>query len=293
RYSRELRDNVEALKRVLIPTPSGAQIPISYVADIIIKKGPPVIKSENARTTAWLYVDIRDIDVGTYVQNARKVVEEKVKFPEGYSLVWSGQYEYMERAQKRLQLVIPITLVIIFLLLYFNFKNIQESIIVMLSLPFSLVGGIWYLYILDYNFSVAVGVGFIALAGVAAETGVIMLIYLDQAYKDMKNKGKMRNMSDLYHAIIEGAVNRVRPKMMTVMAIMAGLIPIMWGTGTGSQVMKRIAAPMIGGMVTSTILTLIVIPAIYELWKGREVKRLAAEVVTDDEEGNSSADSAE
>ncbi len=293
RYSRELRDNVEALKRVLIPTPSGAQIPISYVADIIIKKGPPVIKSENARTTAWLYVDIRDIDVGTYVQNARKIVEEKVKFPEGYSLVWSGQYEYMERAQKRLQLVIPITLVIIFLLLYFNFKNIQESIIVMLSLPFSLVGGIWYLYILDYNFSVAVGVGFIALAGVAAETGVIMLIYLDQAYKDMKNKGKMRNMSDLYHAIIEGAVNRVRPKMMTVMAIMAGLIPIMWGTGTGSQVMKRIAAPMIGGMVTSTILTLIVIPAIYELWKGREVKRLAAEVVTDDEEGNSSVDSAE
>ena len=199
----------------------------------------------------------------------------------------------MERAQKRLQLVIPITLVIIFLLLYFNFKNIQESVIVMLSLPFSLVGGIWYLYILDYNFSVAVGVGFIALAGVAAETGVIMLIYLDQAYKDMKNKGKMRNMNDLYHAIIEGAVNRVRPKMMTVLAIMAGLIPIMWGTGTGSQVMKRIAAPMIGGMVTSTILTLIVIPAIYELWKGREVKRLAAEVVTDDEEGNSSADSAE
>ena len=293
RYSRELRDNLEALKRVLIPTPTGVQIPLSYVADVEIKKGPPVIKSENARTTAWLYVDIRGIDVGTYVQNARKLVEEKVKFPEGYSLVWSGQYEYMERAQKRLQLVIPITLVIIFLLLYFNFKNIQESVIVMLSLPFSLVGGIWYLYILDYNFSVAVGVGFIALAGVAAETGVIMLIYLDQAYKDMKNKGKMRNMNDLYHAIIEGAVNRVRPKMMTVLAIMAGLIPIMWGTGTGSQVMKRIAAPMIGGMVTSTILTLIVIPAIYELWKGREVKRLAAEVVADDEEGNSSADSAE
>ncbi len=290
RYSRELRDNIEALKRVLIPTPTGTQIPISYVADIEIKKGPPVIKSENARTTAWLYVDIRGIDVGTYVEKARKVVEEKVKFPEGYSLVWSGQYEYMERAQKRLQLVIPITLVIIFLLLYFNFKNIQESLIVMLSLPFSLVGGIWYLYILDYNFSVAVGVGFIALAGVAAETGVIMLIYLDQAYKDMKDRGRMRSMSDLYHAIIEGAVNRVRPKMMTVMAIMAGLIPIMWGTGTGSQVMKRIAAPMIGGMVTSTILTLIVIPAIYELWKGREVKRLAAEVVADDEEGNSSVD---
>ncbi|RMH63575.1 MAG: efflux RND transporter permease subunit [Calditrichaeota bacterium] len=287
RYKRELRDNIEALKRVLIPTPTGAQIPLSYVADIEIKKGPPVIKSENARTTAWLYVDIRDMDVGTYVQNARKVVDENVPFPEGYSIVWSGQYEYMERAQKRLQLVVPITLVIIFLLLYFNFKNIGESLIVMLSLPFSLVGGIWYLYILGYNFSVAVGVGFIALAGVAAETGVIMLIYLDQAYNTMKKSGRMRNMKDLYHAIIEGAVNRVRPKMMTVMAIMAGLIPIMWGSGTGSQVMKRIAAPMIGGMVTSTLLTLIVIPVIYELYKGREVRKLAADMDADNEEGTS------
>ncbi len=282
RYKRELRDNLEALKRTLVPTPSGAQIPISYVANVEIKKGPPVIKSENSRTTAWLYVDLRGIDVGTYVQNARKVVEAEVKFPEGYSLVWSGQYEYMERAQKRLQLVIPVTLVIIFLLLYFNFKNIEESLIVMLSLPFSLVGGIWFMYFLGYNFSVAVGVGFIALAGVASETGVIMLIYLDNAYKEMKMKGQMRSMSDLYHAIIEGAVNRVRPKMMTVMAIMAGLIPIMWGSGTGSQVMKRIAAPMIGGMVTSTILTLIVIPAIYELWKGREVKTIMAELAADE-----------
>ncbi|RMF58360.1 MAG: efflux RND transporter permease subunit, partial [Calditrichaeota bacterium] len=277
RYSRELRDNITDLGRVLIPTPTGAQIPLNYVADISLHKGPPVIKSENARKTAWLYVDLRGIDVGTYVKNAKKVVEEQIDFPEGYSIVWSGQYEYMQRAQQRLRVVVPVTLLIIFLLLYFNFKNIQESLIVMLSLPFSLVGGIWFLYLLDYNFSVAVGVGFIALAGVAAETGVVMLIYLDHAYKDRLMRGKMRSMKDLYEAIIEGAVERVRPKMMTVTAIMAGLLPILWGHGTGSQVMKRIAAPMVGGMITSTILTLIVIPAIYELWKGREVKRLMKE----------------
>ena len=291
RYMRELRDNLPMLKRVLISTPTGAKIPLEYVADIEIKKGPPVIKSENARKTAWLYVDIRDIDVGTYVKLAKQAVEEKVDFPEGYSIVWSGQYEYMERAQKRLQIVVPITLVIIFLLLYFNFKNITESLIVMLSLPFSLVGGIWFMYILDYNFSVAVGVGFIALAGVAAETGVVMLIYLDHAYKDRLLKGKMRNLGDLYEAIIEGAVERVRPKMMTVTAIMAGLLPILWGSGTGSQVMKRIAAPMVGGMVTSTILTLIVIPAIYYLWKSHEVKRLQAQLAAGDSQAPSEAGS--
>ena len=287
RYSRELRDNLAALKRVMIPTPTGTQIPLEYVADIHIKKGPPVIKSENARTTAWLYVDIRNIDVGTYVKNAKKVVEEQVDFPEGYSVVWSGQYEYMQRAQQRLRIVVPITLVIIFLLLYFNFKNIQESVIVMLSLPFSLVGGIWFLYFLGYNFSVAVGVGFIALAGVAAETGVVMLIYLDHAYNDLKNKGMMRGLKNLYEAVIYGAVERVRPKMMTVTAIMAGLLPIMWGHGTGSQVMKRIAAPMVGGMVSSTILTLVVIPAIYYLWKSREVKKLAVAIAEDEAEQES------
>jgi Cu(I)/Ag(I) efflux system membrane protein CusA/SilA len=277
RYSRELRDNIEDLNRVLIPTPTGAQIPLSYVADVSIRKGPPVIKSENARKTAWLYVDIRGIDVGTYVKNAIKIVDEQVDFPEGYSLVWSGQYEYMQRAQQRLRIVIPVTLLIIFLLLYFNFKNVQESLIVMLSLPFSLVGGIWFLYLLHYNFSVAVGVGFIALAGVAAETGVVMLIYLDHAFDNRKFAGKMRGLKDLYEAVIEGAVERVRPKMMTVTAIMAGLLPILWGHGTGSQVMKRIAAPMVGGMITSTVLTLVVIPSIYYLWKSREVKKLAAE----------------
>ena len=273
RYSRELRDNLPALRRVLIPTPTEAQIPLSYVADFSIVNGPPVIKSENARTTSWVYVDIRDIDVGTYVKNARAAVHEQVDLPEGYSMVWSGQYEYMERARQRLQVVIPLTLIIIFLLLYLNFKNITESLIVMLSLPFSLVGGIWLLYLFDYNLSVAVGVGFIALAGVAAETGVIMLIYLDQAWKERRARGQMTSLKDLYEAIIVGAVDRVRPKMMTVMAIMAGLLPILWGHGTGSQVMKRIAAPMVGGMVSSTILTLVVIPVIYYLWKSRALKR--------------------
>ena len=278
RYSRELRDNLSALKRVLIPTSSGAQIPLNYVADISIIKGPPAIKSENARTTAWLYVDLRGIDVGTYVKNAKKVIDKKVDFPEGYSLVWSGQYEYMERAQKRLNIVVPITLVVIFLLLYFNFKNFAESLIVMLSLPFALVGGIWFMYFLDYNFSVAVGVGFIALAGLAAETGVVMLVYLDNVFADWKRSGRLHSLEDLYDIVIEGAVNRVRPKLMTVVTTMVGLTPILWGTGAGSQTMKRIAAPMVGGLVSSTVLTLIVIPAIYYLWKSHEINKMATSI---------------
>ena len=275
RYARELRDNLPALRRILVPTPSGTKIPLGYVADIKLSKGPPVIKSENARRSAWLYVDLRDIDVGTYVKNARKVVNAQVTFPEGYNIVWSGQYEYMERASKRLNLVVPITLVIIFLLLYFNFKNLTESLLVMLSLPFALVGGIWFMYILGYNFSVAVGVGFIALAGLAAETGVVMLVYLDNVYKDYLREGKMRNVKDLHRAIIDGAVERVRPKLMTVTTTMVGLLPILWGTAAGSQTMKRIAAPMVGGMVSSTILTLIVIPVLYFLWKKHELRRVA------------------
>ncbi|MCY3594380.1 MAG: efflux RND transporter permease subunit [Bacteroidetes bacterium] len=273
RYSRELRDNLPALNRVLIPTPTGAQIPLSYVADFSIVKGPPVIKSENARKTSWVYVDIRDTDVGSYVSHARTAINEQVIFPEGYSIVWSGQYEYIERARQRLQLVVPITLLVIFVLLYLNFKSVTESLIVMLSLPFSVVGGIWLLYVLGYHLSVAVGVGFIALAGVAAETGVIMLIYLNQAYREKLSQGQMNSLKDLYDAIIAGAVDRVRPKMMTVITIMAGLLPILWGTGTGSEVMKRIVAPMVGGMISSTILTLIVIPVIYYLWKSRALRR--------------------
>lgn len=268
RYGSELRDTPERLRRILVPTPMGAQVPITQIADIRIVKGPSVIKSENARKNAWIYVDIKNIDVGTYVKKAQQVVREKIKLPPGYSMIWSGQYEYMVRAQKRLMIVVPMTLVIIFLLLYFNFKNVAESLIIMLSVPFSLTGGLWLMYILGYNMSVAVAVGFIALAGVAAETGVVMLIYLDIAYGKYKSRyGDAFGKRHLQEAIEEGAALRVRPKMMTVVAIMAGLMPIMWSHGTGSQVMKRIAAPMVGGMVSATILTLIVVPAIYGLWK--------------------------
>jgi Cu(I)/Ag(I) efflux system membrane protein CusA/SilA len=278
RYPRELRDNLNRLDRVLIPTPTGAQIPLSYAAEVNIIKGPPVIKSENSRRTAWLYVDIKDIDVGTYVKNAKQAVNEQINFPEGYSLVWSGQYEYMQRVEKRLQVVVPITILIIFILLYLNFKNLTESFIVLFSLPFSVVGGIWFMYILGYNLSVAVGVGFIALAGLAAETGVVMLVYLDNVFKEWKIEGHIRSLKDLYQIVIEGAVERVRPKMMTVLTTMLGLFPILIGTGTGSQVMKRIAAPMVGGMITSTILTLVVIPVVFYLWKTREVKQILEEM---------------
>lgn len=273
RYSRELRDNLPALQRVLIATPTGAYIPLSYVADFEIVKGPALIKSENARKNAWIYVDLRGIDVGTYVKNAKQVIAAEVDIPDGYSIVWSGQYEYMERANQRLRIVIPITLLIIFLLLFLNFRNIQESLLVMMSLPFAMVGGIWLLYVLDYNLSVAVGVGFIALSGVAAEIGVILLTYLDQSYKERVSAGRMNNLADLKEAIFSGTARRIRPIIMTVTAIIAGLLPIMWGHGTGSQVMKRIAAPMIGGMVSVTILSLLVLPAVYFLWKSREVRR--------------------
>ncbi len=269
RYGSELRDTPAKLRRILVPTPSGAQIPITQLADIRIVKGPPSIKSENARNNAWIYVDLTGIDVGTYVKRAQQVVRDKIKLPPGYSLVWSGQYEYMERAQKRLMIVIPLTLVIIFLLLYFNFKNITDSLIVMAAVPFSLTGGFWLMYLLDYNMSVAVGVGFIALSGVATEIGVVLLIYLDISYKKYTEQyGKNFNRELLRQAIEEGSALRVRPIMMTAVAIMAGLMPIMWGHGTGSEVMKRIATPMVGGMVSATILTLLVVPVIYELVKG-------------------------
>ena len=268
RYGRELRDSISKLQRVLIATPSGAQIPIMQVAKTTISQGPPAIKSENSRMTAWVYIDLTGIDVASYVKDAKTIIQREIDLPEGYSIIWSGQYEYMERANKRLMIVIPITLMIIFFLLYLNFKNVSESLIVMLSLPFAIVGGIWFIYLLGYNMSIAVGVGFIALAGVAAETGVIMLIYLDEAYAKKKiEKGRDMTDTDIYDAVLFGAVERVRPKIMTVAAIMAGLLPIFWGHGAGSDTMRRIAAPMIGGMVSSTVLTLIVIPAIYTAWK--------------------------
>ena len=273
RYGRELRDNLPALRRVLVPTPSGAQIPIEQLADIRIRKGPPGIKSENARLNAWIYVDIKGIDVGTYVKKAQQVVMEQIDVPSGYSVAWSGQYEYMLRAEERLRLVVPITLAIIFMLLYLNFHNITESLMVMLSLPFALVGGIWLMYLLDYDMSIAVGVGFIALAGVTVEMGVVLLTYLDQAYHRRLSEERMNNREDLYQGIIEGSVLRVRPILMTVASTMIGLLPIMWGHGSGSEVMKRIAAPMVGGMLSATILALLVIPVIYALWKGWSLKQ--------------------
>ena len=278
RYPRELRSNPQQIAReVLIPTMDGAMIPLGQLARVVVAKGAPSIRTENALLSAYIYVDIRDRDLGGYVADAKKAVAEQVKFPPGYYVTWSGQFEYMERAIEKMKIVIPVTLLSIFLLLYLNFKRLTETLIVMLSVPFALVGGVWLMWWLGYNLSVAVAVGFIALAGVAAETGVIMLIYLDHAWEALKAKRRTDNQAptlhDLYEAIMEGAVERVRPKMMTVVAIMAGLLPIMWGTGTGSEVMSRIAAPMVGGMISSTVLTLAVIPAIYALVKQWRIKR--------------------
>ncbi|HVW65060.1 MAG TPA: efflux RND transporter permease subunit [Nitrosospira sp.] len=272
RYPRELRQDPMAIaNQVLIPVMNDAMIPLGQVASVKTVRAPPAIRTENALLSAYIFVDIRNRDMGGYVADAQKAVTEQVKFPPGYYATWSGQFEYMERAKQKLKVIVPLTLAIIFLLLYLNFRRFTETFIVMLSVPFSLVGGIWLLWLLGYNLSVAVVVGFIALAGVAAETGVVMLIYLDHAWEAMEKKraaaGGQPTAADLYAAVMDGAVERVRPKMMTVVAIMAGLLPIMWGSGTGSEVMRRIAAPMVGGMVSSTILTLIVIPAIYALIK--------------------------
>ena len=272
RYPRGLRANPQQIaSEILVPTMGGAMIPLGQVARVEIAKGAPSIRTENALLSAYIYVDIRDRDIGSYVKEARQAVSDQVKFPIGYYATWSGQFESMERATEKMKVVVPVTLLLIFLLLYLNFRRLTETLIVMLSVPFALVGGVWLMWLLGYNLSVAVAVGFIALAGVAAETGVVMLIYLDHAWEAVQAQccaeGKEAGMEELYAAVMEGAVERVRPKMMTVVAIMAGLLPILWGTGTGSEVMSRIAAPMVGGMVSSTVLTLAVIPAIYALVK--------------------------
>ncbi len=268
RYSRELRDNLPALRQILVPTPSGQQVPLGYLADINFKKGPPAIKTEGSRPNAWIYVDISDIDIGTYVKMAQRAVAEQVTVPVGYNIAWSGQYEYMVRAQERMAYVVPMTFMIIFVIIYLNTRSAFETLIVLLSVPASLVGAFWLLYLLDYNLSIAVWVGLIALAGLAAETGVVMLLYLDVAYKEAVEKGLMRHRKDLVDAIYHGAVTRLRPKIMTASVIMGGLIPIMWSHGTGADVMKRIATPMVGGMVSSVVLVLGVYPAIYYIWKG-------------------------
>ncbi|HEX8723825.1 MAG TPA: CusA/CzcA family heavy metal efflux RND transporter [Gemmatimonadaceae bacterium] len=304
RYPQELRDSPEQLAEVLIPvahlqsrppgmTPAStvmpapdeaagplptmagrvSQVPLGEVATITLESGPMVVRTENATPTAWVYLDVAGRDIGSYVQAAQAAVDREVKLPVGYRLEWSGEYEYMQRARARLTVVVPATLAIIFLLLFLNFRTVGDTLLVMVSLPFALVGGLWFIWLLGYNWSVAVAIGFIALAGVAAETGVVMLIYLNQAWEHRRAGGAAPTVRDLYAAVIEGAVDRVRPKMMTVVAIMAGLLPILWGNGTGASVMKRIAAPMVGGMVSSTVLTLVVIPALYSWWKERELSR--------------------
>jgi Cu(I)/Ag(I) efflux system membrane protein CusA/SilA len=307
RYPQELRDSPERLAQVLVPVnnagasgaamsptatasgtmaggmisspgmPAGrvAQVPLGQVATFRQVPGPMVVRTEDAVPTSWVYVDVVGRDIGGYVEEARQMVASTVTLPPGYTMTWSGQYEYMQRAAARMKLVIPATLAIIFLLLYFNFRNVGETLIVMLSLPFALVGGVWFIWALGYNWSVAVAIGFVALAGVAAETGVVMLIYLDHAWRERVKSGVAPTLRDLYEAVVEGAVERVRPKMMTVTAIMAGLLPILWGSGAGASVMKRIAAPMVGGMVSSTVLTLVVIPAVYALWRERGVRKAA------------------
>ncbi len=281
RYARDLRDNLSSLKRVLVPTASGAQVPISQLASIRLRTGPSMIKNEEGFLAGFVYVDVTGRDMGRYVDEAKRIVAEKIQLPAGYQLAWSGQYEYLQRVVERLWVVVPITLFIVFLLLYFNTGSFIKTSIILLAVPFSAIGAIWLLYLLDYNMSIAVWVGLIALLGVDAETAVFMLLYLDLAYEERKAKGTMRSIADLKEAIIEGAVKRLRPKVMTVGVMFMGLVPIMWSTGAGSDVMRRIAAPMIGGIFTSFLLELLVYPAIYEIWKGFEVKRLArAEPVT-------------
>jgi Cu(I)/Ag(I) efflux system membrane protein CusA/SilA len=272
-----MRDSIEQLKLLPIVTPAGQHITLQAVADLRIEDGPPMIKSENARLNGWIYVDIGGVDLGTYVAAARKAVADQVDLPAGYSISWSGQYEYMERAKEHLAVVIPITIITIMLLLFLNFRNVTEVLIILGTLPMALTGGLWLLYLLDYNLSVAVGVGFIALAGVAVEIGVVMLVYLKQAMRShqltAEQAGRAMRREDIESAVHDGALMRVRPIMMTVAAIIAGLLPIMLGSGTGSEVMRRIAAPMVGGMVSATVLTLAVIPAIFLLWQKYRLRR--------------------
>jgi copper/silver efflux system protein len=284
RYPRELRENLDQLRRVLVTTPGGVQVPVSLLADIELHTGPAMVRDEDAMLTGYVFVDVVGRDIGSYVTEAKRVVADELPSYPGYRLAWSGQYEFMERVRERLKLFVPLTLGAIFILYFFTFRSVIETLIVMLSVPFALVGGIWLLYLLDYNMSIAVWVGLIALAGVAAETGSIMIVYLDEAYKRRVREGQMNSMQDLIDAVMEGSAQRLRPKLMTVGANVFGLMPVMWATGTGADTMKRISAPLIGGLISSTILTLVILPAIYTIWKGFEVRRLAkraAAAVTD------------
>jgi Cu(I)/Ag(I) efflux system membrane protein CusA/SilA len=274
RYARDYREDLQSLKRVLLPLPSGqGQIPMEAIADVVLAQGPSMIRNENGMLTGYVYVDFDTsrYDVGGFVDRAKEAVAASVKVPPGYSMTWSGQYENMLRVRERLKLVIPLTLVLIFGLLYMNTKSAFKAGLVMLAVPFSAIGAVWLLWALDYNVSIAVWVGMIALMGLDAETGAFMLLFLDLSHDEAKQRGRLRTEGDLVEAIIHGAVKRVRPKAMTVLAAMLGLLPIMWSTGTGADVMKRIAAPMVGGLATSFLLELLVYPAVYFLWKRREV----------------------
>jgi Cu(I)/Ag(I) efflux system membrane protein CusA/SilA len=276
RYLRDYRSSIDRLGRTLVPALDGAQIPMAQIADIKLLSGPGMIRDENGRLSGYVYVDVSGRDVGGYVADAKKAILENVELPAGYTLVWSGQYEYMQRVAQRLLIVVPITLFLIFLLLYFNTRSVAKTFIIFLAVPFSAVGAIWFLYALDYNMSIAVWVGLIALMGVDAETGVFMLLYLDLAFYEARGKGLMKTKEQLREAIVHGAVKRLRPKFMTVAVMFMGLVPIMWSTGAGADVMKRIAAPMIGGIFTSFLMELVVYPAIYEVWKWHaEVKHAA------------------
>ena len=269
RYSRELRDDLPSLRSVLVPTPAGPQVPLGQLADLRYVIGPPGIKSENAKPNAWVYVDIRNVDVGGYVAAARKAVAERIVLPPGYTISWSGQYEYMQRAEQRLMLVVPITLLLIFVILYVNTSSLAQAAIVLLGVPFALTGSVWLLYALDYNLSIAVWVGVIALAGLYAETAIVLLLYLDISYRDFEQRGLMTDRNALIQSIHEGSVKRVRPILMTVATDVIGLLPIMWSTGTGADVMKRIATPLVGGIVTSGIVVLVILPAVYYLLRSR------------------------
>jgi Cu(I)/Ag(I) efflux system membrane protein CusA/SilA len=273
RYSRELRDDLPSLRSVLIPTPAGQQIPLGQLADIQYVVGPPGIKSENAKPNAWVYVDIRDVDVGSYVEAAREAVAEQVTIPPGYAIAWSGQYEYMQRAQERLMYVIPMTLLIIFVIIYLNTSSIPETLLVLLGVPFALTGSAWLLYVLDYNMSIAVWIGIIALAGLYAETAIVLLLYLNVSCRDYKERGLLTDRNALIQAIHEGSVKRVRPILMTIATDVIGLLPIMWSTGTGADVMKRIATPVVGGVITSGVVVLVVFPVVYYLLKCRSLPK--------------------
>jgi Cu(I)/Ag(I) efflux system membrane protein CusA/SilA len=272
RYPRELRGELDQLHRVLVPVMNGVQVPMAELADITLTAGPAMIRNENGMLAGYVFVDIAGRDIGGYVEDARKAVAGGVKLPTGTSLMWSGQYENMLRVRERLKLIIPVTLVLIWLLLYLNTRSAFKTFVVMLAVPFSLVGAVWILYGLGYNISIAVWVGMIALMGLDAETGVFMLMFLDLSYDEAKRKGRLRDRADLVEAVIHGAVKRIRPKMMTVGTTFIGLMPIMWSTGTGADLMKRVAAPLAGGLATSFIMELFVYPAIYLLWQSRRLK---------------------